>query len=386
MKVYLKYRNYKKIHPIFQSLIANPPEGVEYYFPEAIQGMGSAYKIYNRFGHIKLVGLAAKWLQAVLFKPSESKYNEYDVVHLVDQIPANYDSANYVIDIGAMNSVNGFYKIHKSDAIKIKNFLVHRSCKTIIVRSASTMSALNEFCKCYVSKNELNEIKKKTQLVYPAINRYSGKKKYDKSEHTKSLRLLFIGNGVFKKGLHETIEAYLQLKKKGFKVTLTAVANDYRDLPEKYLQSDVNFYEGKFSKKEIMEKFFSTNDVFIMPSHYEIFGMVYLDAYSAGLPCIGINQYSSYEIIQDKVTGFLLESDRRPMDEDWNLGKISTSNLREPEQKIVDQIYIVIQIYLMDRDLVKVHGRAGQALVESGKFSIKSRNKKLKVIYEKAVQ
>ncbi len=59
-----------------------------------------------------------------------------------------------------------------------------------------------------------------------------------------------------------------------------------------------------------VERFYSIADVFVLPSKYEGFGHVYLEAMASGVPCIGLkNDYpkvivASEEIIEEGVTGF----------------------------------------------------------------------------------
>ena len=47
--------------------------------------------------------------------------------------------------------------------------------------------------------------------------------------------------------------------------------------------------------------------MFAMPSRGEGFGLVYLEAMTYGLPCIGATQDAAGEIIDDGVTGFLVD-------------------------------------------------------------------------------
>ena len=55
-----------------------------------------------------------------------------------------------------------------------------------------------------------------------------------------------------------------------------------------------------------LNKLYSKNDVFIMPSEKEGFGVVFLEAMSFSLPCIGGNSGGTPFVIEDNVTGFLV--------------------------------------------------------------------------------
>jgi len=59
------------------------------------------------------------------------------------------------------------------------------------------------------------------------------------------------------------------------------------------------------------ERYYSVADVFVLPSTYEGFGLVFLEAMASGVPCIGLKGdyprtiVATEEIIQDRVTGLI---------------------------------------------------------------------------------
>ena len=54
-----------------------------------------------------------------------------------------------------------------------------------------------------------------------------------------------------------------------------------------------------FVDEEKLEQLFQSSRVFAMPSHGEGFGLVYAEAMSHGLPCIGSNLDAAPEVIGD---------------------------------------------------------------------------------------
>lgn len=65
-------------------------------------------------------------------------------------------------------------------------------------------------------------------------------------------------------------------------------------------------FHGSVSDEEL-GRLFSQSHIFVMPSRKEGFGIVFLEAMSAGLPCIGANHGGTPEVIDHGESGFLIE-------------------------------------------------------------------------------
>ena len=384
MKVYLKYRNYKPIHANFQELAENPPVGVEYVIEPVNKNINLFYYIYRRFGKLSVTRKLYALLKPFLFNGNKDNLREYDLVHIIDHIPQGYETYKYVVDLGHVNALLGYYSLTEKNARQVIEFLAHPNCKAVLARSIAAKKSIANNLKDFCNHTELAEITDKTDVVYPATKLYG-----DKHRHkSKYLRLLLVGNGIYNKGIHEAIEAYLQVKKVHPNITFTVVASDYEELDSKYLNSGVKFHGGGLSRKEAIAEFFSSHDVFILPTHHEIFGMVFLDAFSTAMPAIAINQYSTPEIIKDGVNGFLVNSKKVPFNEYINLDKkdVKISKFVHPEDQVVEELVERIKFFCENPSEIQRLGKNAQRLVTSGKFSIKTRNTQLKHIYEKAIR
>ncbi len=73
----------------------------------------------------------------------------------------------------------------------------------------------------------------------------------------------------------------------------------------KGLQGHVQF--TGFVQQDALRQLYRNAAVFAMPSRGEGFGLVYLEAMAHGLPCIGSVHDAAGEVIQDGVTGFLVD-------------------------------------------------------------------------------
>jgi glycosyltransferase involved in cell wall biosynthesis len=114
------------------------------------------------------------------------------------------------------------------------------------------------------------------------------------------LRILFVGNGATRKGLDYLIDAYKQLKKEEYNVSLTVVSSWITDFKEK----GILLLDHVSSKK--MKSLYLTNDVLVLPSLLDGWGLVVTEAMSYGLPVIVSKNTGVKEIIKHKFNGFVV--------------------------------------------------------------------------------
>jgi glycosyltransferase involved in cell wall biosynthesis len=127
------------------------------------------------------------------------------------------------------------------------------------------------------------------------------------------LRLIFLGNIIPRKGLHTLIAALGKIPKGACILTVigdTSVNPAYtrtilRQVSRLDLKDTVHFHEALEDKA--LEKLLSDSHVLVVPSSYEGFGIVYLEAMSFGLPVIGTTLGAASEIITPGDSGYLIE-------------------------------------------------------------------------------
>lgn len=126
-----------------------------------------------------------------------------------------------------------------------------------------------------------------------------------------SHRLGFLGRLVTQKGLDILIDAMAILKKRDTKWTLKIggtgpLLDDLRrQVNELGLQNSVEFL-GNVSNKD---QFFSEIDVFVLPSRFEGFPLVLIEAGMYKMPVVATRVSGNPEIILDQKTGILVESE-----------------------------------------------------------------------------
>ena len=214
-----------------------------------------------------------------------------------------------------------------------------------------------------------------------------------KKEKNENIRILHLsGRGDFYyKGVRELLLAAEKITKKYDKVDFLIRAK----IPEKWKKrfakyENIQFIEGLIPKNKIFEEFYFKGDIFCSASYTESFGYPFLEAMAAGLPCIGNNSFAIPEIIHNNKTGFLINSPISEFDNKTyqriqpviNYKKIQETNLTPVVNQLTEKLSILIE----NKKLRNNMGREGRKIIETGPFSIKERNKKLKKIYEEAIK
>jgi glycosyltransferase involved in cell wall biosynthesis len=119
-------------------------------------------------------------------------------------------------------------------------------------------------------------------------------------------KILFVGRDWQRKGLPITMEAFCLLKQTMLDAEIY-VAGPKQD---PYADSPIEGYHylGDMDN-EALSHYLSICDIFCMPSYFEAYGLVFIEALTAGLPCIGRDCYEMPYFIQDGETGYLIQND-----------------------------------------------------------------------------
>jgi phosphatidylinositol alpha-1,6-mannosyltransferase len=113
------------------------------------------------------------------------------------------------------------------------------------------------------------------------------------------------------KGHDQMIEALPDLRRHvpDARLVFVGTGDDVERLRRKARDQDVGehvLFTG-FLPDSALRQAYADATVFAMPSRGEGFGLTYLEAMSAGLPCVGSVHDAAPEIIEDGVTGFLID-------------------------------------------------------------------------------
>ena len=204
-----------------------------------------------------------------------------------------------------INSDGGFPKSGKGLGEKLKYFLISHACAF-----TSTSKQTDDYLAFYggnrnqmyrytlttlhqseVDKN-ITSIKEKEQLrTNLGIN-----EKYV---------ILSVGNMIYRKGFDLLLKAALSVNKNiGFYIVGDTPTEDYLEFCNKNDLRNVHFV--KFKQKKELHSYFRASDIFVLPTREDIWGLVIVEAMSAGLPIITTDRcIAGLELIENGKNGYI---------------------------------------------------------------------------------
>ena len=209
-----------------------------------------------------------------------------------------------------------------------KNIFESDQCKKIIAISQMVKDDILENYRCPPDN---------ISVVYNGVdlNRFhpNNKNIYRKSTREKlgipenSILIFFVGSGFERKGLKFLLQSTKFLEDQNWRLLLMGKGNF-----DKYLHfAPYNKRDQIIAEKPNpeIEKFYAAADLFILPSIYEPFGNVNLEALATGLPVITTKYCGAANIIDEKINGLIIEDPFNPQEIAKNINFLFNSSLRE---------------------------------------------------------
>jgi len=123
-----------------------------------------------------------------------------------------------------------------------------------------------------------------------------------KTDYT-SQTALFVGSDFERKGGYTLLKSWELVHKALPDATLQIVGPKTPLAPE---QAGVEWL-GRISDREYLRSIFKQSTVFVLPSFFEPWGNVFLEALGLGIPCIGPNRFGPKDMILHNQNGFHVE-------------------------------------------------------------------------------
>lgn len=225
-----------------------------------------------------------------------TKLESYDCIHAYTLFSDGYCAMKASKQYGIPYVV----AVRNTDVNMFFKYMLHlRDIGLMVLENASKVFFLSEpYKKAVIEKYvpaRLKEIIDSKSVIIPngidsfwLSNIYNSK---DISESlarfsNKTIRLIYTGTINRNKNIGLTTKAMELLKNQGWKVALEVVGPIAdQSIYQQIVRNENVSYTKKLPKEELIKKYREA-DIFVMPSHTESFGLVYVEAMSQGLPVI----------------------------------------------------------------------------------------------------
>ncbi len=284
----------------------------------------------------------------------------YDIIEKYDVIQtAEYDQIGNVKLMkkakGKIVIYHGPYKSKYTKGYKKKciisdvYYLLHPKYKKVKIISKSPLAT--EFLKKKGFKNvetvgvgiDLERFNQK-DIFNKEITQLIENKKANNLEY-----LLYIGKIEDRRNILFLIDILKKLSEERKNIRLIVVGRGNKDYKAKCIEYakkqnvlDKIIYFEAFEQKELSE-LYKISDIFLLPTKYEIFGMVLLEAMYFGIPIITTKNGGSTTVIKDGKNGFIRENDNHKQ---WLdiinkvlENKVMAQNIKDKSQETIKNNY-----------------------------------------------
>ena len=244
-------------------------------------------KCFSRFDR-----LIFDYKQYKIKKALESSVDvsEFDCLHA----HTLFSDGNCVRNISKKYNIPYIVAVRNTDVntfFKYAFYLRERGIK--IMWDAAAVVFLSKSYRDYVINNYVpdrfkNDILSKSVIIPNGIDDFWFANKYKRLNYDngKLLKIVYAGEITKNKNITAIQKAIHVLRERGYEAQLNVVGNIVDESEYKIISKDIyTTYTSRVPKEELMVKY-RENDIFVMPSFTESFGLVYAEAMSQGLPVL----------------------------------------------------------------------------------------------------
>ncbi|WP_300279339.1 glycosyltransferase family 4 protein [Peptacetobacter sp.] len=195
-----------------------------------------------------------------------------------------------------------------------KKMIMLRKLGVDIMKNAKYIIFISPYYKDNVIKEYIpleyrQEIKEKSIVIPNGIDKYWFENINMKTREfkDKKINLIYAGRLEKVKNIDMIVNVVEELIKRGYDIKLDMIGkgkeeNKIKKLSEGKFKNIINLYD--YMPKEELIKFYRKNDIFIMPSKRETFGLVYIEAITQGLPVIYTKNEGIYGYFEEGQVGY----------------------------------------------------------------------------------
>lgn len=220
---------------------------------------------------------------------SKFKVKDYSIIHAHSLFSNGYIALNLKKKYGVPYIV----AVRNTDVNLFFRYMVHlREIGNEILKEADNVIFLSESYRDqtiqrYVNKKLKNDILNKSRVIPNGIEEFwLANKPMPKKINNSDIKILYVGVINKNKNILMTIKAIEVLVASGYSVSFTVVGEiQNQSIHDKLVEYPYVSYMSPLPKDKLIN-IYRMNDIFVMPSINETFGLVYAEAMSQGIPVI----------------------------------------------------------------------------------------------------
>lgn len=204
--------------------------------------------------------------------------------------------------------------------------------------------------------------------------------------------VLFVARFFHRKGGLEALEAFARARRAhNPRARMLMVSTAPPEVQARYRDEGVAFLPAGQPREAVLPHYRRAS-LFLMPTHLDTFGMVFLEAFSHGIPVVTSDTFAADEIVAHGDDGLVVpgypvrwfRDDLTPTPGRWRWEDLQPTQTPEEREKVVRRLAEALGPLLADpKRLARMGGRA-YAKVVDGPFSAKERNRRLGAVYREA--
>ncbi len=384
-------------HNAYRNMVANAPEGFDFVDSEfmahgvvqAARALPSALGADLGTRARRLVTKLQPYLSPyyndahiLLNKPKVRQFHsrDYDIVHSGQSLLDT--NLPYVVDFEHATAFCGYsqYALRRSGFVgALERVLLNPKLKKLLAWSDAASRSLTNFIKN-------TDIARKVETFYPVM---APAKLLPRT--STSFNFLYIGNNFYAKGGYESLLAFERIAGK-YDCRFTAIGDIPPEVHARFSGNGKITLLERVPYAKVVE-FYSNSDVFVFPSHYDTYGFVIPEALSFGLPVIGVDSFSTPELVQHEKTGLIVKTHFNSFANDDGYAAPTQQELARkrhaacvnPPDWYVTLLADAMERFIDDRRLKETCSKNALQETVEGKFSPKRSREQLKRIYEEAL-
>lgn len=374
------------LHGLYNEMINNPPVNYKIIVPHDIEKSPLTkitFQVNSNFYKKFLYQFGALPYLSTQLIGKKINYDNCDLIFSAQHVIKT--KKPWIVDLEFVNALAGYCNIYWVKNL-ISKSLRATECKYILPWS-------NWGAKTVLNSIDCTGFEDKIKVVRYTVS----PKKIDKTKKESDIRMLFVGSinqcGKMRemfKGLHENIEAFIQLQDKYDNLELvirSSVPTEIRERISKY--PNIKIIDSLLSPSQLEELYLSA-DIFPHVG-YEALNLSTLEAMSYGIPVIVTNLYNIPEAVTHMKNGMLIDL---PNSELLYTKNGCPNEYSNPPTNVIKKFRSDI-IKKTKESMIKLiedtsfrHNMARESIrtISDGEFSIQHRNSLLKEIFDGATK